>query len=247
MTSLPGNTNNIQQLPLLSFVVPFALIVSLLYLLGYWSPFGINILEYASLPDVIQLALYPMLIGAAISLLGFYVNVMTATSFTPDADKAFILLSSKWSKIINWIALLAIVAILFFRRTGEWYVLLGLILTFLVSFNFANAEKLKSYIPHASARKVILFSVSTILFTAYGRGKENAELILNGKRYKTVSTSAFKEKGTSVFTDKKLMEGLDKLKYVGTAGDYFFFISMDNSRTFVVKYSDFHFIEFENH
>jgi hypothetical protein len=246
MSSLDRNDNQLKQFPLLSFVVPYALVTSLLYLFGYWSSFQINILEYVSLPDVIKLAIYPLVIGALISLVGFYVNVMTLTSFSADPEKAFIRVSSKYARWVNWIFLLLILGMLF-KRTGSWYVTAGFSLAFLVSFNFVGSDKFKNYIPQATARKVILFSVSTILFTSYGRGKENAELILNGKKYKTVNTSAFKEKGTGVFNDKKLLEGQDKLKYVGTAGDYFFFISMDNSRTFIAKYSDFHFIEFENH
>jgi hypothetical protein len=245
MTSL--SPTDLKQFPLFSFVVPYALVTSLFYLFGYWSSFQINILEYVSLPDVIKLATYPLVIGALLSLVGFYVNVMTFTSFTADPKKAFVLVPSKYAKWINWIVLFLILGILVFYRTGSWYVTVGLMLAFLVSFNFLGSERLKSLIPHPSARKVILFSVSVVLFTSYGRGKENAELILNGKRYKTVSTSLFKEKGTTVFTDKKLLEGLDKLKYVGTTGDYFFFISMDNSRTFIARYSDLHLIEFESH
>jgi hypothetical protein len=247
MTSLNPNNNDLKQFPLLSFVVPYALATSLLYLFGYWSSFQINILEYVSLPDVIKLAIYPLVIGAFLSLVGFYVQVIVGTSFTADPEKAFIVVSRKYVGWTNWIVFFLILGILFFKRTGSWYVTAGFLLAFLVSFNFLGTDKLKNYIPHPSARKVILFSVSIILFTSYGRGKENAERILNGTRYKTVSTSVFKEKGSAGFDDKKLLEGLDKLKYIGTAGDYFFFISMDNSRTFVAKYSDFHFIEFENH
>jgi hypothetical protein len=227
--------------------VPYALVTSLLYLLGYWSSFQINILEYVSLPDVIKLAIYPLVIGALVSLVGFYVNVMTLTSFSADPEKAFIRVSTKYATWVNWIILLLICLELFFQRNGGGYTVVGLLLAGLVNFNFLGYEKLANYIPHASARKVILFSISTILFTSYGIGKQNAELILNGKRYKTVRTSVFKEKGTVAFNDKKLLEGQDSLKYVGTTGDYFFFISMDNSRTFIAKYSDFHFIEFENH
>jgi hypothetical protein len=245
MASLNPPTNDLKHFPLLSFVVPYALVTSLLYLFGYWSSFQINILEYVSLPDVIKLAIYPLVIGALLSLVVFFVP-LTLTSFTADPEKAFIPIPHKYAGWTNWAVFLLLLAMLF-QRTGSGYVTAGILLGFLVSFNFVNAEKLKNYIPHPTARKVILFLLCTILFTSYGRGKENAERILNGKRYKTVSTSIFKEKGTGVFNDKKLLEGMDKLKYVGTAGDYFFFISMDNSRTFVAKYSDFHFIEFENH
>lgn len=152
MTSL-NPTTDLKQFPLFSFVVPYALVTSLLYLFGYWSSFQINILEYISLPDVIKLAIYPLVIGALLSLVGFYVSLMTSTSFTADPEKAFILVPHKFGKWITWIVLLSIAAVLLFQRTGSGYVLAGVLLTFLVSFNFVNAEKIKNYIPHASARK----------------------------------------------------------------------------------------------
>src|SRR5258707_5408740 len=98
MTSLNPSNNGLKEFPLVSFIVPYALVTSLLYLFGYWSSFQINILEYVSLPDVIKLAIYPLVIGALISLAGFYVNVMTLTSFSADPEKAFIRVSSKYAR-----------------------------------------------------------------------------------------------------------------------------------------------------
>jgi hypothetical protein len=196
MTSL-SPTTDLKQLPLFSFVVPYALVTSLLYLFGYWSSFQINILEYVSLPDVIKLAIYPLVIGAILSLLGFYVQV--TINFTADPEKAFILVPSKYAKWINWIILVLILGILFFKRTGSWYVTAGLLLASLVSFNFLGSERLKNYIPHATARKVILFSVSVILFTSYGRGKENAELILTERDIRR-SAHLYSKKKERVFS-----------------------------------------------
>lgn len=60
----------------LTLVVPYALVVSLLYLFAYWSSFGINILQFVSFSDVIKLALYPIMIGAALSLSGLIFQVL---------------------------------------------------------------------------------------------------------------------------------------------------------------------------
>lgn len=55
-----------------------------------------------------------------------------------------------------------------------------------------------------------------------------------------VSTETFKESET--FKSK----GQNTLKFIGAAGEYFFFITMDNSIVYAVKYKDLYFLEFKN-
>lgn len=55
----------------IAIVIPYAGLVSTLYLLGYWGSFNVNILEYVGLQDLIKLALFPFL-GAFIMLLIVY-------------------------------------------------------------------------------------------------------------------------------------------------------------------------------
>jgi len=38
----------------------YVVVVAVLYLWGYWSPFNINVLEYLSLADVVKAAAYPL-------------------------------------------------------------------------------------------------------------------------------------------------------------------------------------------
>ena len=83
------------------------------------------------------------------------------------------------------------------------------------------------------------------LFTAYGVGTQAAQSVLNGKKSsRYVSTTIFREYGNDAFMKKHLLEGQDKLKLIGMAGDYVFFLSADNSMTYIVKFTDLHFFEF---
>ena len=106
-----------------------------------------------------------------------------------------------------------------------------------------NSAILQQIIPNHSVREPALLVALFVLFAAFGAGKVNAEEVLKGKNPKIVSTKILKESGTETYKSKGLLEGQDNLKFIGVIGEYFFFISMDNSATYVVKYSDLHFLE----
>jgi hypothetical protein len=54
----------------LYFSSVYAVTVGVLYLWGYWSTFGVNILEYLSLADIVKTAAYPVASVFAIMGLG---------------------------------------------------------------------------------------------------------------------------------------------------------------------------------
>jgi hypothetical protein len=43
-----------KALKILPFLAPYAILICVLYLFGYWSSFGINILEFISFSDVVN-------------------------------------------------------------------------------------------------------------------------------------------------------------------------------------------------
>src|SRR5207253_7010755 len=94
-----------KHVKLLSLITPYAIVVSLLYLFGYWSSFGINILEYVSFPDVLKLAIYPVFLGAVLSTLGIITQIMVKLDSVKKAEheKVFTIVSqrfAKWSTIV---------------------------------------------------------------------------------------------------------------------------------------------------
>lgn len=54
----------------LQYAIPYSIVVSVLYLLGYWGTFQVDPLEYVGIGDVVKLAIYPLftvlVIGAAV-------------------------------------------------------------------------------------------------------------------------------------------------------------------------------------
>lgn len=70
--------NNLQKtetssLKLVSFVIPYLLVISSLYLYSYWSTLGINIFEYISVSDIIKISIKPaIMLSFFLSLVYFW-------------------------------------------------------------------------------------------------------------------------------------------------------------------------------
>lgn len=61
-------------LKVIYFSTAYGFVVSMLYLFGYWSTFGINILEYIEISDVIKLSIYPILTSVGVNVAGFAIG-----------------------------------------------------------------------------------------------------------------------------------------------------------------------------
>jgi hypothetical protein len=101
-------------------------------------------------------------------------------------------------------------------------------------------------IPYPTIRTAVAVAAIMILSFSFSIGKINAQNVLSGKNARIISTQLFKEIGTDLVKSKGILEGQENLKYVGAAGDYFFFLTLDNSTMYAVKYSDLHFLELRN-
>jgi hypothetical protein len=235
-----------KQFPIFSLVVPYGISVSLLYLFGYWSKFGINVLQYTSLSDVVKLAFYPVCIGALLSLSGLFLQMIVRGQFKEtDPAKVFIFVGPqfvKWSSIAAAILLFAFISI--WPSKGFSWVMAGVFLAYIVNINIDDFTALKPFIANPVVRRFVFYSLLVVFFSFFGRGVQDAENILNSKYVKEVSTAIFKGQGTNEFKSKGLLDKHSTLKYIGACGDYFIFLTPDNEETIIAKYNDLHFVSF---
>lgn len=233
---------------LFPIVTSYAIAVSLLYLFGYWSSFDINILEYVSFQDVLKLGIYPVLIGAIVTVSAI---LPRAILFQDDIkrvepQKVFFLVNRRFARWSSLIALIAAPFSLVVFHNPERWTVFGLLLSYLAILTIEDVKILSPLIPNFVLRKIVVSAAILLLINSFTTAKISAHSVLFGKNVKLISTQLFKEKGTELFEAKGMLSGQDTLKYIGAAGDYFFFLSMDNKKTYAVKYSDLHYLEFAN-
>lgn len=192
--------------------------LSALNLLGYWGTFQINIFEYLSFTEVVGAA-FPYAAYCIASLIGaaFIVSLLVSEVKTP---KEITKREALWFFVANTLS--GVMA--FLLRPGYLTGALALVLVSISLLVWRNKYvrvrfRDKSYIPMAT------YVAAAMLIMSFALGREEGHKVINGDYYLSAHTAIFKK--TKLFGDDK------QLKYVGKAGDKWFFLTMNN-RTFVV-------------
>ena len=241
MKLITEDKNNI----ILSSIFIYGILVSFLYSFGYWSTFNINILQFAALSDILRLAIYPIFISAVLGSVGILFNIVfQLESFKKEPDKVFIYISKRYIPWLNAIIAIIIFTLIIWRQDGKSFVYAGILLSVIIRINFGDLIFLKSIIPNPGFRGIISYLLLIFLLSSFGWGKQDAEKILSGKSSKNVSTAIFKDESSNDFKSKKILEDYSTLKFLGTTGEYFLFLSPDNKRTIIVKYENLHLLKF---
>lgn len=238
-------------LKLISLSTTFGLIICSIHLFAYWSSFGINILEFVNLTDFIKLGIYPVVIGFASFVIGSLIGASLPPkkideSKSQEEQKKQIANDVKFYKYLRllMILFLAVVTILeYIKSTSGFWHFLGLLISFLLVFFIDDIKYLEPIIPNKNARSVITAIIISAFPFSFTTGKSNAQDVLLGKSVKIIQTKTIKDYGSEAFTKKGLLDVQDTLKFIGAAGDYFFFITIDNSATYAIQYSELHFLE----
>ena len=209
------------------FVTPYALISSLLYLLGYWSTFDLNILEFISISDIIRLSIYPIAVSIIFVIISFVVGTYYRSS-TPTKK------STKW---VAYIGILIIACIAHYKGYPIWWLLIGLFLTEIIYHGFYKLNLLETFIPNKRAQSTVLWILIAVPILSFSYGKIHSNEILDGKKAQYVNVSIFK--------NQESFRNQEHLKYIGLKGDYFFFLSIDNAKLYISKSSEVPILELQ--
>lgn len=223
-------------LKVIYFATCYGFVVSMLYLFGYWSTFDINILEYIKISDVIKISIYPILTSVGITITGIILgSFYERWSSKPNIQKSEISKKiNKWTNFICKYAVIVtsiffIVAALYNRDRIVIYMLFSIICPTVASYILVTykAEMVKKLISFPGYEALILFLFLSILSLAFGYGKVRSLSILE--------TGSCFYINVSIFKDKELFQDQKRLKYLGLGGNFMFFLSEDNTKTYILE------------
>lgn len=194
--------------------------VGLLYLWAYWSSFGINILEFASLYDIVSVAIIPVGSAFFFLFLGFILSEYGYANKLPscggkDTPVGKTLNKFKWVLIIlYWLILLLLI---FTSLPGKWLILpiWAMGVPYLILKNSFFLEEIKN----DSIRSLLIMGLVVLPIYSFCQGKINAEKILTNSEYLYVKTSKQDE----------------YMKYIGYINQMTFLISKDNQQIRIQK------------
>lgn len=198
---------------LIASAAPFSFVLGTLYLWGYWSSFGINVFEYASLSDAAFSAVIPLLtafIGLALGLMQGISNPLLTINSTEDEIRgAFVVRTALAVSVVVLvsISILALESISFAWRAG-WLIVFSPIFLLPNIFFKATHEK-----PMGTAILVTL----CVCFISFATGKSNAHKILEGSEY--------------------MQSNIDneELRYIGHLHENFFFCDQSNRTVTILR------------
>ncbi|KAI1694433.1 hypothetical protein Ddc_22133 [Ditylenchus destructor] len=190
--------------------------VSTLYLWGYWGTFGVNVLDYIGVSDIIKAAVYPVMTAFMSLAVGALMGEFLSPKLEPGAGTDTRI--GKWLHgalpILTLAYGLVMVAIVMFSWPNKWLVI-GAMLAVPTYFQLQRSAFLAREIPSDRARSLVIFLLIMAAPIAYQRGRTEAVGVTEGSSYQAV-VSELPTKNT--FAQATPAE---KPRFVGKLGDRF--------------------------
>ena len=224
-----GNMGNYQKL--LATLTPYSIVVSLLYLFGYWSSFDVNILEYIAISDVVKSALKPLFSALIFIVLAATLgNIISAplTMYMPPGGGKHLPIA-KYFRAILWIGLGLLLIIIFYQIFFEsggyrWLRIATLSMGFTVVL-VGNASFAKEYLKHDKLRKLVVNVLASLLLYSFGWGAVDAQNVKNEDHFVSINGKE------------------TKLTYIGWAGDFLFLWDQNKNTVVAQNKSTIQFME----
>lgn len=231
----------------LSLLTAYGYFVSTIYLVTYWSFFGINILAFVSLADIAKIALFPLLLGSVILILAAFQALSlifgTSTLVSNDEESSDVwLLKGKISLLVLGFILLLVGG--FFFLVGDPAINLALAVSIGIFIGLGIGHLSEAFpMRNKLVRLLVICTVCVLPCFSFGIGRYDARRVWSGKKTTRISTRLIKLSGSEEFRTKELLSNDETLKLIGSTGEYFFFLNETNSATLIFKYEDLYFLE----
>lgn len=198
------------------WLAPYALVVSTLYLWGYWGTFGINVLDYIGIADIVKAAVYPVLSAFLLVAVGAVLGEVLTSDLKPGGGGDTVI--GRWLRKNERLLIVVFagifIAVLFSDWVHRWLVL-SVFLAGPVYLRLKTSSLLSKEIPSDGARSVIIFLLILLGPFALTRGTQVAHAVIDGSKYQAVRS------------DLPVKEPLDRalmpvpFRFLGKLGDRF--------------------------
>jgi hypothetical protein len=202
---------------LAALAVPYVVVVAILYLVGFWSPLGLNPLEFIGLEHVAIRAAFPLLALILSLLLGAALSQLLLLRILPAGGGANSRLGQAgrryWHLLVALILMMVWISIHVLPEPGRWYV--GALLISLLGIPLSHLPYLVRLVPSPSLRGFILLQLLAIPAIAYAEGRFEAYFIWRDSSRLMLDVP---RSGLSLQYDAK-----NPVIFIGRLGDYFVF------------------------
>lgn len=231
MLSRPTSESTNTRLAAKYWLGPYAIVVSSLYLWGYWGAFEVNILEHIGLSEIVKSAIFPIASAFAFFAIGAFLGeALASTLHLPPGGGANTTVGKRLRRLapIIFPTYILAVTLLFLAGPVEKWRALPVLFAMAVYLPLKSTDLLRNEFKSDGARSIVVFLIAALAPFAYGRGVLEANYIVEGKNF---SYSVSDLPGLPVAATARPSE---RPRYVGKANDrYVFFDPVRNSTTFI--------------
>jgi len=230
----------LEKLPLTTILIAYFFICGGLYLIGFWTTFGIDISPFISLTDIPKSFVLPFVLSQGLYLFHLFTNFF-ATSIQQDEELHMFpeWRKKKWFRIFlrlihpDMLFVVVTFFILRFYTTHQTNALFWYFSSFGVGlyliFKFVTFKEIKDRIPYFILRLYLGYIVCLLPIFCFSTGKILAVDTYNNKdiKYITISNDTNQsEKADSTFSN----QSNQSLKFLGFLGDKLIASSLDNEK-----------------
>lgn len=225
---------------IIALFTAIAFVTSVAYLFAYWSTFEMNIFEFVDVSNIIKYSILPLILGTG------FVPLFALFLFQQQRDLSFFYTYEKMKKdwqnkkyqhaliISSCLLVMFIVPLLLVLMAQQKYALWEIAS---LSFAFSLMTLLslffewgKRFIPNPFIRSILFFLIIYSPSQGFAMGRANAEAIKRGDRYRYVE-------GTTISEEVRKWDD-DKIRYIGTMSDYFFFLLPSDKSIYIAAKDD---------
>lgn len=229
----------LNKLPVATLIIIFLYVCGSLYLIGYWSTFGIYVFTLVDLIEIPKNFIFPFILSSGY----YFVLLFFSKIYTPNFYKEPINSNSN-SLVDNIIIVITTVAAIILYIFVDNYLFWG-ISTVLLSTAIVNkavkSELIKEVLPNFGIRKFIL---SVVIFTpiaALVGGKVSGLTIYKNHLTRQISVIS---KATNI--DTLANNDSTRLKLLGFLGDKIIISTLDNEKILILNQSSFDIVEIKS-
>lgn len=161
----------------------YALVVTALYLFGYWGRFGLNVLEYIGIGDIVSHALMPFLASIVSLVVVFALSTISRGQSVPPPPTGVVntvkFVQTYWRPL----AILDLFAIILVIGLGpepeRWF--LAIILMMPLTALLTHLEFFIDLLPNPSVRSSVIGLSVVVAALAFAQGRVQADHLLKGE------------------------------------------------------------------
>ena len=237
----------LKKLPITTFILIFLYACGTLYLIAYWSIFGVDISNFVGITEIPKSFIFPFVIGTGVFVFLQTINLLTPNKvkekekFTTDEIKGW-LHRYKNSNDIHLILVSSIIVMFigFLTQSICYWAITCVLLIWVLVRKVTLLSISKKIIPNYAIRSyVVIILVSTpIICVALGK----VESLIIYKNIDVTYVNPIANDTTKHIFPTKV---INQSKLLGFIGDKVIISSIDNKKVFVLKQSSFDVIELE--